>query len=114
MDNNQKGHPRHYQRCGSINRYVKVTGRTIRKCLLDTSEVVVGEHRKALWVDVDQPIPSAYGMIACEECEEMTLAYISDIICQIPTNKPTVDIDFTGSRVRAYISVLEIASTLHS
>ena len=34
LNNNQKGHPRKFQSFGSSNRFVKVTGRTVRKCLL--------------------------------------------------------------------------------
>ena len=32
--NNQKGHPKNFQQFGSSNRFVKVTGRTTRNCIL--------------------------------------------------------------------------------
>ena len=34
LDNTQKGHPKKFQRFGSSNQFVKVTGRTARNCIL--------------------------------------------------------------------------------
>ena len=34
LNNNQKGHPKKFQRFGSSNRFVKVTGRTVYNCVL--------------------------------------------------------------------------------
>ena len=56
MDNNQKGHPKKFQRFGSSNRFVKVTGRTIRNCIL--CHDIIGEEndKRVLVTYVDQKI----------------------------------------------------------
>ena len=41
LDNNQRGHPLKFQRFGSSNTFVKVTGRTSRKCT--ECEIYIGE-----------------------------------------------------------------------
>ena len=42
LDNNQKGHPKKFQRFGSSNRFVKVTGQTARNCVL--GNIYLGEE----------------------------------------------------------------------
>ena len=42
LDNNQRGHPLKYQRFGSSNSLVKVTGRKCYKCLI--CEVIIGDE----------------------------------------------------------------------
>jgi hypothetical protein len=63
LDNNQKGNVKKYQRNGSSNQFVKVTGRFFRKC----DRFYVDDHIDKQSVDghvkityINQAIPSAY------------------------------------------------------
>ena len=56
LDNNQRGHPLKYQRYGSSNNFVKVTGRTSMKCIRCTTDIGVENEKRAPLSYVDQLI----------------------------------------------------------
>ena len=56
LDNNQRGHPLKYQRYGSSNNFVKVTGRTSMKCIRCTTDIGVENEKRAPLSYVDKLI----------------------------------------------------------
>ena len=56
LDNNQRGHPLKYQRFGSSNNFVKVTGRTSRQCIECKTDLGEEETKHGILTYVDQVI----------------------------------------------------------
>ena len=56
LDNNQKGHPKKFQRFGSSNRFVKVTGRTVHNCVLCEDTIDEENSKRVTITYIDQKI----------------------------------------------------------
>ena len=116
LDNNQKGHNRKYQRDGSSNDFIKVTGRFFRSC--DTFDYPtdtiknINEKKKVLITYINQAIPSMYNL----PCFERVLLdtnvnkdkNIARSILSTSANVPlSTTIDITGLRVKGYVNNVE-------
>lgn len=56
LDNNQKVHPKKFQRFGSSNRFLKVSGRTARNCLLCEEDLGIEDSKRVPITHIDQCI----------------------------------------------------------
>ena len=116
LDNNQKGNPRKFQRFGSRNFYLKVTGRCLHESISFNQTFDISYKVPITYVD--QVIPSAYGMTPFEQVYSTSgddiLTNIANYISgDLPVHLPSTDkIDISGSRVSSYINVLHICDAL--
>ena len=117
LDNNQRGHPLKFQRFGSSNTFVKVTGRTSRKCT--ECEIDIGEengkHCVLTYVDQSIPNPINFPNFELEVSDNRTSVEIHNCMLRsssTSTYQSSIKIDITGTRVSNYIRVHSIASTI--
>ena len=93
LDNNQRGHSLKFQRFGSSNNFVKVTGRTY------VDQVIVN--------------PVQFPVFEQEVTDQKSISQIhtsltrKSLVCESPTR-----IDITGNRVGVYLALIDIASTI--
>ena len=115
LDNNQKGHPKKFQRYGSSNRFVKVTGRTSRKCIL-SHHICEEENSKRVTINyIDQMITNPLNFPIFEQ--ELSLmdntSKINDCLLRRNTFQGlAVQLDLTGKRVSIYNSLVCVSSTI--
>ena len=129
LDNNQKGYPLKFQRNGSSNKFVKVTGTCLRQCIQSPIEDhAIIERPNLLYIN--QPIPSPSHMpsfeLLIDSNKQMsnvnvlnTIKHITGINTDISstlTNQDitTTTIDFSGKRINAYITLIEIVQQLEN
>ena len=117
MDNSQRGHPLKFQRFGSSNTFVKVTGRTSHKCT--ECEIDFGEentkHCVLTYVDQKIPNPIHFPNFELEISDNGTSVEIHNCMLKSSptvTYQSSIKIDITGTRVSNYIRVHSIASTI--
>jgi hypothetical protein len=122
LDNNQKGNPRKYQRYGSSNKFVKVTGYIIKEFISDKLNLT--NEQKVNISYIHQKIPSAYCMPHYEQLFEdndeskiseynllgaiLDMTTCNDELRQLThlyPSKENEDIDLSGKRVEAYINI---------
>ena len=115
MDNNQMGCPKKFQRLGSSNRFVKVTGRTIRNCIL-CEDVIGKENDKRLPITyADQKIinPINYPLFEMENIIMIDMEGASKFLLRSDLFKGTVErLDLTGKRVHIYIELIDLTNTI--
>ena len=115
LDNNQKGHPKKFQRFGSSNKFVKVTGRTARNCILCEDDLEEENSKRVPITYIDQAIINPVNFPVFEQ-------EIHDIDCnkniqQCLLRKCVVDshavkLDLTGERVSIYNTLIDIVNTI--
>ena len=129
LDNNQKGYPLKFQRGGTSNKFVKVTGTCLRQCITASTEVhSILKHPNLLYIN--QPIPSPTNMPSFELLYDNN-NYISDLgiltsiqhvtnpkanintILSVENPKNTI-VDFSGQRINAYMKVIEVVQQLEN
>ena len=115
LDNNQRGHPLKFQRFGSSNNFVKVTGRSSRQCTLCETDVGEENTKHCVLTYVNQAIPNPINFpnFDLEITYEASLDEIHRcMIREISTCTSTIKVDITGVRVKNYIMLHNIASTI--
>lgn len=109
LDNNQKGYPLQHQRGGEHCKFQKVTCMLLMKlnpiCEDCPSPI---DHVKITYTN--QKIPSPYNMHEYETIRNIPSA-IAKVITKASTT-PASTIDFSGSRVDAYIDILMICDDI--
>ena len=125
LGNNQKGFPMKYQRNGYSNRYIKVTAMCIKE-FIHISPLYDSIDNETKLTYYQQAVPSPLGMAKYDillndnnvikdkdilHCIEysMTANKLESHLYNDPT---TVDIDFTGKRVKAYYHVVCVMNQL--
>ena len=122
LDNNQKGHPLKYQRFGSSNKFVKVTGFIVKEFICD--DLLLDQRMKCDISYINQKIPSAFLMPHYESLYEneniksineynLLNAILDITTCSEHTrkmvnlypNRYSDHIDYTGRRVSAYMII---------
>ena len=112
LDNNQKGHPKKFQRFGSSNKFVKVTARYFRQYspyITDKEDT----NEKVSITYVQQSIPSPDPMAPFEfvfHNETPDYSMITNAVNGkgLSHNVPYSNIDFTGKRVDSYARIVDI------
>ena len=115
LDNNQRGHPLKFQRFGSSNNFVKVTGRTSKRCIECKEDIGEEDTKHSVLTYVDQVIvnPINFPVFEKELVDELSIEALhrclirGNAVYQSPTK-----IDITGNRVRLYLILADIASTI--
>ena len=115
LDNNQRGHPKKFQRFGSSNRFVKVTGRTIRNCILCEDSLGEENSKRVPVTYIDQKIMNTINFPVFEKeindigdmdqvkrCLLRSVDYIDD----------SVKLDLTGGRVTIYNELVAISNNI--
>ena len=115
MDNNQKGHPKKLQRFGSSNRFVKMTGRTIRNCIL-CDDIIGEENDKRVPVTyIDQKIMNPLNFLIFEK-ENINMSNIEGLnnclLRSSPFEGSTERLGLTGNRVQLYSELIELSNTI--
>ena len=105
MDNNQKGQNRTYQRFGSSNNFVKVTGRFFKDATMCEQNITYKE--KPIVSFVCQPIPSSYGMPPFECVDRLNVELLKNPFEFNFISNDTNEIDITGKRVSHYVDFVE-------
>ena len=116
MDNNQRGYPIKYPRKGCNSNFIKVTGRTFVEA--SKIEFNLTEEFKCEVEYTDQKIISAMGMPHFEKLVDGGTMDYGKIVKALEnpasiTNDQMV-VDITGMRVKTYVDLLTISSTLQS
>ena len=116
MDNNQRGYPIKYPRKGYNSNFIKVTGRTFVEAT--QIEFNLTEEFKCEVEYTDQKIISAMGMPHFEKLVDGGKMDYGEIVNALEnpasiTNDQMV-VDITGMRVKTYVDLLTISSTLQS
>ena len=118
LDNNQKGNVKKYQRNGSSNEFVKVTGRFFRECNLFNVEDHIEKESKDGHVEItyiNQIIPSMYSLPAFEMFMPLTNNH-NTTAYQIANydewTQPLSSIDYSGERVKRYIHLLNTSDII--
>ena len=115
LDNNQRGHPLKFQRFGSSNNFVKVTGRTSKRCIECTEDIGEEDSKHSILTYVDQVLvnPINFPVFEKEVVDELCIESLHR--CLIRGNtvyaSPT-KIHITGNRVRLYLILADIVSTI--
>ena len=117
LDNNQKGYPKKFQRFGSSNRFVKVTGRTVRNCILCEDSLGEENSKRVPVTYIDQKIMNPINFPVFEKeindlgdmdqvkrCLLWSVAYICD--------GDSMKLDLTGGRVAIYNELVDISNTI--
>ena len=116
LDNNQKGNCKKFQRNGSSNEFVKVTGRFFKECHMFNVENHVTKESVESHVAityVNQAIPSVYLMPAFNNIAPLAdnEATKANQICNYSDWVEThASIDFSGYRVKRYTELLNITN----
>ena len=112
LDNNQKGFPKKHQRFGVCNKFVKVTASMFKKyCPIEDDTPEPTDRVKLTYID--QPIPSAYGMPKYESITTTdTRLSLICTISNVQQSRYLHDINFDGSRVTSYMSIVSICDTV--
>ena len=115
LDNNQKGHPKKFQRFGSSNRFVKVTGRTARNCILCKDDLGQEYSKRVAITYIDQAIMNPVNFPVLEQ--EITDIDSNRNIQKCLLRKCMVDrhavkLDLTGARVKVYNTLVDIVNTI--
>ena len=116
LDNNQKGHPNKYQRFGSSNKFVKVTARYFKNYTPYVSDVVTSNKHPIIEY-VNQSIPSPNPMIPFEKIFHNGTTSYPMLLEAVQTNNiesATTEnkIDFSGNRVKAYATVIDMCDEI--
>ena len=128
LDNNQKGYPLKFQRDGTSNKFVKVTGTCLRECMEASKEIyAITNTTKLLYVN--QPIPSPTDMprfeLIMNSNSTVSPQHILDSIryvCDQDENDSSILIsninntcvDFSGKRSKSYIKILQVIQQLEN
>ena len=130
LDNNQKGNKLKYQRFGKSNKFVKVTGSVIIQYNY-CHPIIESVSSNVIITYVDQVFPSPYMMphfeklTHCDTDISIETSQLYAVLCDMKqTTKnnrkleiyPSLEneqVDFTGKRVCAYMSILEILQSLN-
>ena len=115
LDNNQRGHPLKFQRFGSSNKFVKVTGRTSKQCTVSLIDLGEEDDKHCILTYVDQAIvnPVNFPAFELEFTDTNSMTQIHSALtrtkglCESPTK-----MDITGNRVSVYLSLIDIVSTI--
>ena len=67
LDNNHKGHPKKIQRFGSSNRFIKVTDRTSKNCILYEEDLGQNNSKRVPITYIDQMIINPVNVPALEK-----------------------------------------------
>ena len=102
LDNNQRGHPLKFQRFGSSNNFVKVTGRTSKQCNLSSTDLGEEDTKHCVLTYVDQDIanPVNFPVFELEVTDINNLGHIhsaltrQNALCESP-----IKMDITGNKV---------------
>lgn len=102
LDNIQRGHPLKFQRFGSSNNFVKVTGRTTKVCSGSSTDLGEKDNKHCVLTYVDQDIvnPVNISVFELEATDNKNISQIhsalmrKNLVCKSPTK-----IDITGNRV---------------
>ena len=120
LDNNQKGHPMQFQRYGSSNKFVKVTGIAMREYIHHAYDKTqkYDLQGKVKITYVQQPIPSPLGMLQYDTIFD-TKDRLPLIFLKIFENTQTLpvysqDVDFTGYSCKRYSDVIKVVDTLNT
>ena len=115
LENNKKGHPLKYQRYGSSNNFIKVTGRTSMKCIRCTDKIGEENEKRAPISYIDQLIVNPVSFPIFEKkVSDMTKV---DLVlqCLLRQNKfvgLAVKIDMTGKRVQLYNNLISVENSV--
>ena len=115
MDNNQKGHPKKFQRFGSSNRFVKVTGRTIRNCILCLDTIGEENDKRAPVTYVDQKIinPINFPIFEKEMMNMVNMDGVNKCLLRSgPFDGIADTLDLTGNRVHIYTELIDLSNTI--
>ena len=115
LDNNQRGHPLKFQRYGSSNNFVKVTGRTSKQCIECMEDIGEEDTKHCVLSYVEQAIVNPINFPIFEK--ELMDIHCLDALHRCLTRSHTVyqsttKIDITGNRVSLYLILTDIASTI--
>lgn len=131
LDNNQKGYPLKFQRGGSSNKFVKVTGTCIRECIETTTEIhSICDRVELLYTN--QPIPSPPLMptfellldgnnnidninvmkairhvLGADQEDATTSLLLSD-------NDQYSKVDLSGKRINTYMKIINVVQQLEN
>ena len=115
VDNNENGHLKKIQRFGSSNRFVKVTGRTIRNCIL-CQDIIGEENDKRVTVTyVDQKImnPINFPIFEKENVNLMNMDGVNNCLLRSgPFDGSVERLDLTGNRVNIYTELIDLTNTI--
>ena len=115
LDNNQRGYPLKFQRFGSSNNFVKVTGRTSKQCTECKTDIGEEYTKHSVLTYVEQVIvnPINFPVFEKEISDEHSIQALHKCLVRGNACLPsTTKIDLTGNRVRIYILLVDIASTI--
>ena len=116
LDNNKKGHNKKFQRNGTSNDFIKVTGRFFRMCETfdypNEATKNIYEKEKVSITYVNQAIPSMYKLpcfelVVSRDNERRSISIASSILNTDVVVPRSTDIDVTGSRVTSYVNTVE-------
>ena len=115
LDNNQRVHPLKYQRFGSSNTFVKVTGRTCYKCITCNDDIGNKNEKRVPLTYVNQSIADPINFSIFEKDIEymMIVGQVRNSLLRVNRYEgQAVKIDMTGRRVRIYMELVGIANTI--
>ena len=115
LDNNQRGNPLKYQRFGSSNTFVKVTGRTCYKCITCNDDIGNENEKRVPLTYVNQSIvnPINFSIFEKDIEDMMVVAQVKNSLLRVNRyNGHAVKIDITGRRVSIYMELVAIANTV--
>ena len=115
LDNNQKGHPEKFQRFGSSNTFVKVTGRTVRECVLCEDDLGDENGKRVPITYIDQKIMNPINFPAFENelhDVEDTKKVQMCLLRLLQNTCVSTKLDLTGRRVAIYNILIELANTI--
>ena len=115
MYNNQKDHPKQFQRFGSSNRFVKLAGRTIRKFIL-CQDIIGEENDKRVPVTYeDQKIINLVSFLIFEK-ENVNMMNMEGVnkclLCSGPFDGSVERLNLTGNRVHIYTELIDLTNTI--
>ena len=105
-----------FQRYVSSNKFLKVTRRTSRQCIICNLDISEENDNHAPLPYMDQHIVNPIGFTAFEKKVPDVTSYYqvtSTLFREITGDVSTVHIDITRKRVDRYISLVNIASVMH-
>ncbi len=115
LDNNQKGNCKKFQRNGSSNKFVTVTGRCFRLCnqfehyaCPTVLQLQCNKAQRVPLTYLDQKIPSMF-YLPPYECVEDTLENNTMLLLN-PMSSNLGHIDFSGERVNRYVDLVQICN----
>ena len=120
IDNNQKGFSLKYQRCGSSNNYVKVTGCVIKRFHY-VNEIPQTIQNITIITYADQSIPSPMNMsryeVIVDDNDSMFNVFNHHVKSSIQHSNNqqynSHDINFDGTRVKSYHNLCRVFNTIN-